>query len=148
MSSLIIDRLDGSNLEKRIHVGDTDTALVLRLFDLSSNAYDPLVDPCPPPLDVSGLVEGVDLLIIFEKPGDAVGDDPIVLAPVPATFATLTIPPLPGQVGGGVDGYIEYRTAIGFLDRAGRWRGQGAITDSPGAWRSEIIEFEVFPILV
>ena len=146
MSSLYINRLDGSGLEPRIHVEDTDTALVLRLFDLSTNAYNPLVDPCPPPLDVSAAVPGVDLMMRIEKPGDQPGDPPIVQT-VAATFASATVPPLPGWVGDGTDGYIEYRTPAGFLDRAGRWRRQGVISLAPGQWSSEIVEFDVYPIL-
>lgn len=146
MSEIIINRLDGSGLEPKIHVGDTDTALILRLFDLSTNAYNPLVDPCPPPLDVSAAVPGVDLLIRVEKPGDNPGDAPIAQT-VAATFATATVPALPGYVGDGSDGYIEYRTAVGFLDRAGRWRLQGVVSISPGAWSSEIVDFDVHPII-
>lgn len=144
--TLFVNRLDGKGLEAKIFVGDTDTALILRLFDLSSNAYDPAVDPVPPPLDVSAATPGADLTMRFAKPGDNPGDPPIIVD-VPATFATATVPALPGYVGDGSDGYIEYRTTSGFLDRAGRWRREGLITLTPGAWASEIIDFEVFETL-
>ena len=145
MSILIPRRLDGSGLERRIHVGDIDTALVLRLFDLSDGVYNPLIDPCPPPLDVSGAGGPGELVMRFEKPGDNPGDDPIVSDEV-ATF--LTVPSgLPGAVGDGTDGYIEFRTPLGFLDRAGRWRREGFVQLSPGTWASEIIEFEVHETL-
>ncbi len=146
MSQLVINRLDGSGLEARKFKGDTDTALVLRLFDLSTNAYNPLVDPCPPPLDVSGATPLVDLQMRIEKPGDAPDDPPIVQI-VAAAYATATVPPLPGFVGDGTDGYIEFRTPSGFLDRTGRWRRQGVVSLAPGTWSSEIIDFDVHPIL-
>jgi hypothetical protein len=66
----------------------------------------------------------------------------VVIADVPATFTTVT--GLPGFTGDGTDGYIEYRTASGFLVRAGSWRRQGfPIILSAGSWASEIIDFEV-----
>lgn len=147
MSTLPIVRLDGTGLRPEIKVGNVDVALILRLFDLSTNAYNPLVDPCAPPLDVSAATPGVDLLMRIEKPGDLPEDPPIVQT-VAATFATATVPPLPGFVGDGSDGYIEFRTPTGFLDRDGRWRREGVVNLAPGTWSSEIIEFEVFPILV
>ena len=146
MTQLVINRLDGSGLEPTIRKGDTDTALVLRLFDLSTNAYNPLVDPCPPPLDISGLVPGVDLLMRIEKPGNEPGDAPIVQT-VAATYASATTPALPGWTGTGTDGYIEFRTPSGFLDRDGRWRREGVVSIAPGTWSSEIIDFDVHPIL-
>lgn len=145
MPILIPNRLDGSGLSRRLHVGDTDTALVLRLFDLSDGVWDPIVDPYPPPLDVSAAVIGVDLVMRFERPGDEIGDAPIVTDEV-ATF--LTMPSgLPGAVGDGTDGYIEFRSPPGFLDRPGRWRREGIVQLSPGTWASEIVEFQVHQTL-
>lgn len=144
MSQLVINRLDGAGLKAKIKKGDVDTALVLRLFDLSTNAYNPLVDPCAPPLDVSTIPNG--LAIRFEKPGDEPGDPPTVTTET-ATFASATTPALPGFVGDGTDGYIEFRTPSGFLDRAGRWRREGVVSLPPGTWSSEIIDFDVHPIL-
>ncbi len=144
MAVLVINRLDGSGLEPKIKKDDVDVALVLRLFDLSSNAYNPLVDPCPPPLDVSSIPGGLTMRI--SKPADVDGDPDIVSIET-ATFATVTVPPLPGQVGGGTDGYIEFRTPSGFLDRDGRWRREGVVSLPPGTYSSEIIDFQVHPIL-
>ncbi len=146
MSQLVINRLDGSGLTPKIHQGDIDTALILRLFDLSTNAYNPLVDPTPPPLDISGATPLVDIQMRIEKPGDA-NDAPPIIQVVAATFATATVPPLPGFVGDGTDGYIEFRTPAGFLDRTGRWRRQGVVSLAPGTWSSETIDFDVHPIL-
>ncbi len=144
MAELVINRLDGSGLEPQIKVGDVDTALVLRLFDLSTNAYNPLVDACPPPLDVSS--GSVVLTMRISKPGDE-PDDPDIVQTVVATYATATVPALPGFVGDGTDGYIEFRTPSGFLDRAGRWRREGVVNLPPGTWSSEIIDFDVHEIL-
>lgn len=146
MTTLAVNRLDGSGLEPRIFVGDTDTALVLRIFDLSSNAFNRLVDPCPPPLDLSAATPLVDLQMRISKPPDVPGG-PRIVQDVAASFATATVPPLPGFVGDGTDGYIEFRTPSGFLDRAGRWRREGLITLTPGSWASEIIDFDVFATL-
>jgi len=146
MTLLISNRLDGSRLEPTIRKGDSDTALVLRIFDLSTNAYNPIVDPTPPPMNLATAVPGVDLFMRVEKPGDLPDDAPIVQL-IPATFATATVPALPGFVGDGSDGYIEIRTTTGFLDRVGRWRLQGVIQLSGGEWSSEIIDFDVHPIL-
>ena len=145
-AALVINRLDGAGLEATIRKDDEDTALVLRLFDLSTNAYNPLEDPCPPPLDLSGATPATDLSMRIEKPGVSPGDPPIVQTVV-VTFATATVPPLPGFVGDGTDGYIEFRTPAGFLDRTGRWRRQGVVNLAPGTWSSEIIDFDVHPIL-
>lgn len=142
MSSVALNRLDGTALTKKVFVDDTDTAMVLRLFNTSDDVFDPLVDPCPPVLDVSAATPGVDLMMRFSKPG-ATPADPPVIVDVPAVFTTVTT--LPGFTGTGTDGYIEYRTASGFLDRSGLWRREGfPVTLAPGSWASEIIDFEVF----
>ena len=78
MADLLVDNLDGRGLQPKVFVGDTDTALVLRLFDLSSGAFDPLKDPTPPPLDVSTATPLVDLIMRFSKPPDDPGDPLIV----------------------------------------------------------------------
>lgn len=145
MSRQRIVRLDGTGLTQQIFEGDTDTAIVIRLFDLSSNAYNPVLDPCPPPLDVSGSTPLTELQIRFKLPAVTPDVDGVVSL-VGATFATATVPALPGFVGDGTDGYIEYRTPGGFLI-PGRWRAQGVISLPPGTWSSEIIEFDVSPIL-
>lgn len=142
MSSVQLNRLDGTGIQKRIFVDDTDTAMVLRLFNTSDDVFDPLTDPCPPVLDISAATPGVDLMMRFQKPGDNPGDAPITVD-VPAVFTTVT--GLPGFTGTGSDGYIEYRTVSGFLDRPGMWRREGfPIILTPGSWASEIVEFEVF----
>lgn len=142
MSQVVRNRLDGIGVTKKVMVGDTDTAMVLRLFNTSDDVYDPLVDPKPPVLDISAATPGVDLMMRFLIPPIIPGDPPIV-SDVPATFTTVTT--LPGFTGDGLDGYIEYRTAVGFLVRAGSWRREGfPIILAPGSWASEIIDFEVF----
>ncbi len=141
VGTLGLYRLDGSALEPVIKVGDVGTALLLRLFDLGSDAYDPLVDPSPPPFDISAATE---LLMRFSKPADTPGDPPIVVEKT-ATFATVT--GLPGYVGDGTDGYVEYRTEVDFLDREGRWRREAKVTLPSGAVTSETVDFEVRPVL-
>lgn len=141
MSFSQLNRLDGTGLQRKIFVGDTDTAMILRLFNTSDDVWDPQVDPTPPPLDISSATPGVDLAMRFSKPGDNPGDAPLIVD-VPAVFTTVT--GLPGFTGTGSDGYIEYRTASGFLDRRGSWRREGfPIILGAGSWASEIIEFVV-----
>ncbi len=142
MSRVERNRLDGIGVSKKIFVGDTDTAMIIRLFNTSDDVFDPLVDPTPPVLDISAAVPGVDLMMRFLVPAEVSGDSPTI-QDVPATFATVTT--LPGFTGDGEDGYIEYRTASGFIVRSGAWRREGfPITLAPGTWASEIIDFEVF----
>ena len=117
--TVFINRLDGSGLSEKIFVGDLDTALLVRFFNTASNAYNPIADHVPPVLDISGFTELTGIIIRIEKPGDVAGDDPIVTT-VGATFATATVPALPGWAGDGTDGYAEFRTTSGFLDRPGR----------------------------
>ena len=137
MTTLPVNRLDGSGLTRRIFVDDLNTAIIIRLFDLSSGTFDPLVDPTPPPLDISAQTA---LTMRFSKPGDEPGDAPVIVNK-PATFATITA--LPGFAGDGTDGYMEYKTESGFLDRSGRWRREGFVTIPAGSFASEIIDFEV-----
>lgn len=128
-------------LRREIRVGDIDTAFVLRLFDLSPNVFDPATMKNPPPLNVSAAT-GTDLQIIFNRPIPA-SNPPLI---VTAGFTTVS-PPLPDQVGDGTDGYIEYRSVLGFLSVAGLWQAQGLIALPPGTWSSQIISFTVHPNL-
>jgi len=128
-------------LTKKIHVGDVDTAFVIRFFDLSDDAWNPLVDPCPPVLDISGATEGTELKLRFSKPGDEPGDARITTE-VPATFASAT--GLPGYVGDGTDGYAEYRNPSGFIDRAVLWSYEGWVQLGTGQHTSEKIDFMVY----
>jgi hypothetical protein len=137
VSSLGRNRLDGSALQQIVSVGDVGTALLLRLFDLGSDAYDPLVDPIPPPKDVSGSSART---MRFSKPGDDPGDDPIIVDQ-PATFATVA--GLPGFTGDGADGYVQYVTEAAFLDRPGRWRRQAIVVIGASTFRSEAVDFDV-----
>jgi hypothetical protein len=137
MSTAALDRLDGSALQPVVSVGDVGTALLLRLFDLGSDAYDPLNDPTPPVLDISASGARV---MRFSKPADTPGDAPIIVDKA-GTFATVT--GLPGYVGDGSDGYVQYITEADFLDRAGRWRRQAIVTIGASVFRSEIVDFDV-----
>lgn len=135
MTEILVNRLDGRGLEPQIFVGDIDTALILRLLDLSSDVFNPLTDPSPPPLDISSATPATDLSMRFRK------QDGTIVTKV-ATFATET--GLPGFTGTGTDGYIEYRTEVAFLDLAGRWRHQALVTLGVASFASEIVDFEVF----
>jgi hypothetical protein len=128
-------------LRREIRVGDVDTAIVVRLFDLSPNAFDPKTMKVPPPLNVSGAV-GNDIQLVFNRPLPA-SNPPLV---VTATFTDVT-PILPGQVGDGTDGYIQYRTTAGFLNVEGLWVVQGLVALAPGSWGSQIRSFSVHPNL-
>lgn len=142
MSQVVRNRLDGIGVSKKIFVSDTDTALVIRLFNTSDDVFDPLVDPKPPVLDISAATPGVDLIMRLLIPPIIAGGASIV-SDQPATFTTVIT--LPGFTGDGTDGYIEFRTPSGFLVRAGSWRREGfPIILAPGSWASEIIDFEVF----
>jgi hypothetical protein len=149
---LVLRRLDGSGLTPKIFVGDVNIAIVIRMMDLSDSAFDPLTEGCPPPLDLSTATPGVDTLIRISKPGDAEGDPLIFTGAQAALFADTTLDGLPDKdnVGGtsdGSDGYIVFRTPVGFLDRPGRWLAQGVATIGATVVSSEIVEFEVFSIL-
>lgn len=125
-------------LRREIHVNDEDTAIVLRVYDLSPNVFDPQTQKTPPVMDLSNADPG-DLEMVFTKPdGTSVTKT--------ATFCTVS-PALPGQVGDGSDGLMEYRTESGFLDVPGLWRVQGLISLAPGSWASQIVEFRVHPNL-
>jgi len=127
-------------LRREIRVGDTNTAFILKLFDLSPNVFDPRVMRRPPVLDVSAI--GGGLQMVFSRPDYPAGtsNPPAV---VTATFATIS-PALDGQTGDGTDGLIEYLTPSGFLDVPGLWRVQGLVSLPPGAWASQIRTFRVF----
>lgn len=141
MGTIGLNRLDGSALQPVIKVGDVNTALLLRLFDLGSDAFDPLVNPTPIPLDISA---ATSMVMRFVKPGATPDADPVVVDKT-ATFATVV--GLPGFVGDGTDGYVEYRTEADFLDRAGLWRREARITLPTGFVSSEIVDFVVVATL-
>ena len=144
MTILYEDPLDQAKppvLRREIRVGDVDTALVVRLFDLSPNVFDPAEQKDPPPLDVSAAV-GPDIQILFNRP-DPANNPPIL---VTATFTDVS-PPLPDQVGDGTDGYIQFRSTSGFLNIDGLWQLQGLTVIAPGNWSSQIRTFRVHPNL-
>ena len=132
-------------LTRRIHEGDIDLAILLRVHDVAENFFDPLVRKTPPVSDLSGTMSG-DLKMRFTKPDNADGmpNTPVV---VDATFATV-VPALPGQTGDGLDGLMEFRTPDAtFLDVPGFWKMQGIVKMPPGDIATQEVTFRVHPRL-
>jgi len=130
---------------RRIHEGDIDLAILLRVHDVSENFFDPLVRKTPPVSDLSAAVVD-DLKMRFTKP-DNVDGTPNAPVEVDATFATVA-PPLPGQTGDGLDGLMEFRTPDAtFLDVPGFWKVQGIVNLPPGNIATQEVTFRVHPRL-
>lgn len=126
------------SLERVLHTGDVLTAFVLRLRDLAPNKFDPNADKTPPPFDFS---QHDVRKILFQKPSG-------VTVEVDAGFTTLD-PGLPGQVGDGTDGYLEFsNTDETFWDEPGWWKAQARLEiTGQSVHRSQTTTFEVRPHL-
>ena len=133
-------------LTPRIHEGDIDLAILLRVHDVSENFFDPLTQKTPPASDLSAAILPGDLKMRFTKPDNVDGtpNDPVQ---VDAGFATVA-PPLPGQTGDGLDGLMEFRTPdAAFLDIPGFWKLQGIVKLPPGDIATQEVTFRVHPRL-
>lgn len=131
-----------SRIEQELRAGDIDAAIIVRVFDLSSD------QPQEAPFTVFDLSPHLpnSVQIIFQPPRD---DDGTINPAVTAMATATDVTTLDGYVGDGSDGYAQFRTPdAAFLTPAGKWEWQVRIFGvPPGDYKSQIVRRVVHPNL-